>query len=530
MATKNNDDDEGGIKDQAILEDLESFDSGDRAIQARNRKVKEQLEMAATDIVREENRTQIILPSGMSLTKAMRTLYEKKKQEETKVAIHEVIYGWPMDAAVAFQRVLERKFGFVSQVPTPGFFGPTPPHRVGVRINHKGETIQVNWGRMEISVMDHGWLSTGVTESNGDMVFFIGGEVKKKFEAEVRDIAQKTREEVRAHSIYKAQAIRLDFRDIDGDRKPFAIEDAPDFIYIDPEQLDDVVYNSAVQGVVEMALMNPIKYPEACRKIGVPLKRGALLEGPFGTGKTLTAYQMAAHGTKNGFTFIYLMDVRDLDLAMRFAEHYAPAIVFAEDIDQVARVGMRDKAEINKITNILDGVDAKKKEIFVVFTTNFKSAIDGVFIRPGRIDAVVTLHPPDRDAAVRLIRKYGVDQTKKSIINAAVTDQAIGDAVNCLVEARANAAFLRETVERAKLSAIPGYVATGNLELSAADIEAAALSMIPHLELQQAQSPIDGVNTMGEDAMAAAMASMMAPPPNVLRQMMKAMQKRKTGF
>jgi transitional endoplasmic reticulum ATPase len=232
---------------------------------------------------------------------------------------------------VAFQAVLEKKYGFVNQVPIPGFFSSTPPVQIGVRTDAEGTTKQVNWGRMELSVLEHGYLETGVTEENGTMKFRIGGKVKKKFLSEVRDIAAKTREHVRKHSIYKSKAVRLDFRDENGERKSFQPQDSPEFISIDPTKLDDVIYNDEVRAVVEMALMNPIKYPQQCREIGVPLKRGALLEGPFGTGKTLTAYQMAAHGTNSGFTFIYLMDVRDLDLAMRFAEHYAPAIVFAED-------------------------------------------------------------------------------------------------------------------------------------------------------------------------------------------------------
>lgn len=516
--------------DREILEDIEAFDSEDRAAKARKAKAAKQQEMAAVEIS-ETRQKQILLPTGMSVNDAIRVLYEKQKQEQTEVAIYEVVDAWPLDGAVAFQAVLEKKYGFVNQVPIPGFFSSTPPLQVGVRIDSAGTTKQVNWGRMELSVLDHGYLETGFVEENGTMKFRIGGKVKKKFLNEVKDIAAKTREHVRKASIYKGKAVRLDFRDEDGERKDFQPQDSPEFIAIDPTKLDDVIYNDEVRSVVEMALMNPIKYPQQCREIGVPLKRGALLEGPYGTGKTLTAYQMAAHGTNSGFTFIYLMDVRDLDLAMRFAEHYAPAIVFAEDIDQVARLGMRDKAEVNRLTNILDGVDAKAREIFTVFTTNHKNSIDGVFIRPGRIDCVVTLKAPDERAAVALVRKYGRNEKGESILHGDLDDASIATSIACLVEMEANAAFYREAVERAKLSALPTYVQTGTLLLSAADIHAAALSMQSHIELLKAQSPdADGRSTLGDDAMAAAMAAMMVPPPNVMKKMMKAMRQKGGGF
>lgn len=518
------------VTEDQILEDLENLDKEEKHAKIRQRKAKEQCEIAETTITRSSDK-QIRLPQGMSFSKAIKTLYEKKKQEDTQVNIHEVVDAWPMDGAVAFQWVLEEKYGFVNQVPTPGFFGDTPPRQVGIRIDAAGNTVQCNWGRMELSVLDYGYVETQAIEENGNLKFLISGKVKKKFLPEIADIARRTRERVQQASIYKGKAIRLDFRDADGDRRDFEITDTPEFIGIDPERLDDVVYPEAVQGVVDMALFNPVKYPQACRDMGIPLKRGALLEGPYGTGKTLTAYQMAAHAASSGWTFVYLMDVRDLDLAMRFAAHYSPAIVFAEDIDQIAKLGMRDRAEVNRLTNILDGVDAKDGEIFTVFTSNYKNMIDGVFLRPGRIDAVVTLSPPDRGAAIRLIRKYGVDKHKQSLLSDNLTDEQIGDAVEPLTELQANAAFYREVVERAKLSAVPTYAVSGAVSIDADNLRAGAQSMIPHLELQRLQSP-DGENahTVGDDAIAAAMMAACMPPPSFIKKMVKSMKQKKTGF
>jgi SpoVK/Ycf46/Vps4 family AAA+-type ATPase len=66
----------------------------------------------------------------------------------------------------------------------------------------------------------------------------------------------------------------------------------------------------------------------------VPLKRGVLLEGPYGTGKTLTAFVTAKKCVENGWTFIMLDRVAALKEALTFARMYAPAVVFAEDIDR----------------------------------------------------------------------------------------------------------------------------------------------------------------------------------------------------
>lgn len=188
-------------------------------------------------------------------------------------------------------------------------------------------------------------------------------------------------------------------------------------------------------------------------------------------------------------------------------------------------MGMRDKAEVNRLTNVLDGIDAKGKEISVVFTTNFKNAIDPVFIRPGRIDSVVSLTPPDTEAAVRLVRKYGRTKDKTSILHKDLSDDEIGESMQPLVEMSANAAFIREAVERAKLAALPTFSVTHKLELSAEDLLIAARSMIPHLELHRTQMG-DGAGGSDESTIAAAMMQAMMPSPNVMKKMMRAMKAR----
>lgn len=505
-----------------IVDEIQAMTKREATRQKEADAAMELAELQSMEVTNSKSSKVITLPAGMDEIKAIRALSEKVKEAETDVAISELIDAWPLDGAVAFQQVLKDKYGWAKMIPTPGFFGPTPPAQIGVRINAEGDTVQTSWGRLTLPNIE-GYLETGFAEVNGEYKFRIGGCVKRKNEKHVAEIAKSVREHVLKHSIYKFKAVKIDFRDEDGERKQFNPGDSPEFIAIDPEKLDDVVYPKEIEGVVQMTLFNPIIYKDAARLMGTPLKRGTLLEGPYGTGKTLTAYQLAAHGMKNGWTFVYLMDVRDLDLAMKFAQNYAPAIVFAEDIDQVARMGQRDKSEVNRLTNVLDGIDSKGKEIYTVFTTNFKNSIDPVFIRPGRIDSVVSLQPPDTEAAIRLTRKYGRTASKDSILDASLTDEQIGEAMKPLVEMSANAAFIREAVERAKLSALPEFAKTGKLSLQYDHILAAARSMIPHLELQRAQM---GDGTAPEDGSIANLFASVMPPPNVMKRMMKAMRGR----
>src|SRR5687767_3938047 len=70
---------------------------------------------------------QIILPEDMTYDEAITWLLRYKTADEAVVAIHECVPALPFDGAVAFQKVLKARFGFVNLKATPGFFGPEPP-------------------------------------------------------------------------------------------------------------------------------------------------------------------------------------------------------------------------------------------------------------------------------------------------------------------------------------------------------------------------------------------------------------------
>ena len=62
--------------------------------------------------------------------------------------------------------------------------------------------------------------------------------------------------------------------------------------------------------------------------------------------------------------------------------------------------------------------DSKDSEIMVVLTTNEVSKIHPAFLRPGRIDAVVSIRPPDTEATVRMVRRYG-----RGLVDASASDE-----------------------------------------------------------------------------------------------------------
>jgi len=420
------------------------------------------------DIVREGK--VIVIPQGMKLSEAREWLTRKERSEEETVNVYEQVEAFPLDGALAFTKALGRIYGWVDLQPTPGFWGSSPPSMVGMETG-VGTTTQVPWGQFAIPNVE-GYLCTAFAVKDGRLIFCIRGQVKRKNLDDVAKIASLTREIVKAESVYRGKAIAISFPDEDDGFDPNA---APEFFDTSAVREDELVFPKEVEDMIGVNLFTPIEHTAACREHQIPLKRGILLEGPYGVGKTLTADVTAKKAVENGWTFIYLDDVRKLQRAIYFAQQYQPAVIFAEDIDRVLK-GERT-SEMDGVLNTIDGVDTKHNEIMVVLTTNHVDEINKAGIRPGRLDAVVPVRPPDADAVGRLIRLYS-----RTLLPA---DEDIN--VACKTLDGQIPAVIREVVERSKLSAIRRRGPT--LTLKGEDLELAAKSMMAHVKLMSAKVP-----------------------------------------
>jgi SpoVK/Ycf46/Vps4 family AAA+-type ATPase len=221
------------------------------------------------------------------------------------------------------------------------------------------------------------------------------------------------------------------------------INDAPKFMDVSEVNESGLILNRSTMRDLEANVFMLIEQTEACRKNGIGLKYGLLLAGKYGTGKTLTARVMASKAVRNGWTYIYLKTGTRIATALKLAEHYAPAVVFTEDIDDIV-CGERNQ-HLNEILNVMDGVDTKDKPIITIVTTNHPEKINKACLRPGRIDKVIRYHEPDAETAARFVQMYAKDDDDKSLLSDDVDLVKVGEAMAGFVPA-----FIAESVQMAK--------------------------------------------------------------------------------
>lgn len=369
----------------------------------------------------------LTIPQNLDIQDAIRLLQERAAYEEKVATIVDVIDVFPWDGAIALGRVLKSVFGWV------------PQHGASVKVESGvNETTDVPWGEFTVPGVD-GKMVCDVAMKEERLVFQLRAYVKHKHEHVIHNIIKQVRELVKTSSIYRGKAIKIRFLDEEGETLPIP---EPKFIDVMSINENQVAYATAVQEAIETNLFTPIRRLKELEANGLPIKRAVMLGGIYGTGKTLAAGVAAKLAVQQGMTYIYVPRADELRQAINFSKMYQdPAVMlFCEDLDRVMK-GQRT-VKIDDILNIIDGVDTKNDRRMLVFTTNDLEAIEPAMIRPGRLDAVIEVTPPDARAAWRLVQIYGGDMLRGD-----VDGEAVGKKLDGQIPA-----VIAEVVRRAKLS------------------------------------------------------------------------------
>ncbi|MEK6832895.1 MAG: AAA family ATPase [Nanoarchaeota archaeon] len=145
-----------------------------------------------------------------------------------------------------------------------------------------------------------------------------------------------------------------------------------------------------------------LKNEDWYRNNKVEYKRGYLLHGPPGNGKTLTIHAMAnTQGVSvMGFDFSDCESAnnKSLQSAMQQARENAPCLFIMEDLDRAISPteGVSNSSvTLNEVLNMLDGVSSRDG-VVVVATANSPQHLDAAILRrPGRYDRVVEFDNPN---------------------------------------------------------------------------------------------------------------------------------------
>jgi transitional endoplasmic reticulum ATPase len=245
--------------------------------------------------------------------------------------------------------------------------------------------------------------------------------------------------------------------------------------------LDDVGDMVEVKQVLTESVLWPLTYPDTFARLGVSPPRGVLLYGPPGCGKTYLVKAIAGTGKANVLSVkgaeLLSKWVGDSERAVRElfrrAREAAPTLVFLDEVDALAPPrgqgndgGTTDRVVAALLTE-LDGVE-ELRNVVVIGATNRPDLIDPALLRPGRLERLVYVPPPDGDARTAILRAAA----KAVPLDPAVDLAALGasldgfSAADCAALIRESAlAAMRESLEATTVTA--GNVASARSRIRA---------------------------------------------------------------
>ncbi len=272
-------------------------------------------------------------------------------------------------------------------------------------------------------------------------------------------VAAEVRRLALVHNVYRGQVVSFG-RDMFGERGA-ALQ-----FHRRPElTADAVVLPAETLAAVHRQVIGVADHREQLLAARQHLKRGLLLYGPPGVGKTHSVRYLTSQLT--GVTIVQLTgdSLRYISTACSVARTLQPAMVVVEDVDLIAEDrGMHPGHHplLFQLLNEMDGL-AEDADVVFLLTTNRADVLEpALAARPGRVDQAVPLDLPDADGRRRLVALYrGALDLDESRLDA-VIDRTEG----------VTASFLKELLRRSALVAA-SQSGSGPLSVSADQLDTA---------------------------------------------------------
>ncbi len=228
----------------------------------------------------------------------------------------------------------------------------------------------------------------------------------------------------------------------------------------------DVIVDGDILAILRRNVIDLHRRRDILKANGVPVRRGVLLFGPPGTGKTYTCRFLTSSLPETTRIFVTGSTLTQVGAIFALARMLQPAVLFLEDVDLIFSSRETNLYTTN-LGDMLDQMDGLRphEEVTIVLTTNAIDRLEAAIKdRPGRVSQLIYLGPPSEELRRQYLDHYLHDHDRGGVDLDALVAMSGG----------ATQAFLKEWVHRSVQIACERLAEAGDTaRLEAADFESA---------------------------------------------------------
>lgn len=218
----------------------------------------------------------------------------------------------------------------------------------------------------------------------------------------------------------------------------------------------DVAGMSQIKEIMKKKIINILKDPERAKKFKIQIPNGMLLYGPPGCGKSFIAEKFAEEA---GYNYMF---VKSSDLASIYvhgsqekigklfddARKNAPAIINFDEFEALVpdRSKVNNASESGEVNEFLSQMNnCGKDRVFVIASSNRPDLIDPAVRRKGRLDQIIYIPVPDKEARKEIFKIHMSGRPAKKNIDyiklAGMTENYVASDIAYIVNDAAVRAF-----------------------------------------------------------------------------------------
>ena len=218
----------------------------------------------------------------------------------------------------------------------------------------------------------------------------------------------------------------------------------------------DVAGMEEIKSLMQKKIINVLKDPERAKKFKIQIPNGMLLYGPPGCGKSFIAEKFAEEA---GYNYVF---VKSSDLASIYvhgsqekigqlfeeARANAPTIINFDEFEALVpnRSKINNTSESGEVNEFLSQMNNCGKDgIFVIASSNRPDLIDPAIRRKGRLDQIIYVSVPDKEAREGIFRIHMKDRPAEENIDfaklASLTPNYVASDIAYIVNDAATRAF-----------------------------------------------------------------------------------------